>query len=61
VPVTKALAISSLAPFFTIIFSWLFFNQSPNYIQLLSLPLLIIGIFIITDVNFNKLVSLKKK
>jgi drug/metabolite transporter (DMT)-like permease len=61
VPVTKALAISSLAPFFTIIFSWLFFNQSPNYIQLLSLPLLIIGIFIITDVNFNKLISLNKK
>ena len=51
--VTKALAISSLSPFFTIIFAWLFLKQSPTYVQFLSLPLLVIGIFLLTNVKFN--------
>jgi drug/metabolite transporter (DMT)-like permease len=59
--VTKALAINSLSPFFTIIFAWILIGDSPTPAQLLSLPLLVIGIFLLTNVNFTGILSFKKR
>ena len=52
--VTKALAINSLNPIFTMLFSWFLLSQLPTMVQFISLPFLIIAIFILTDFNFNK-------
>ena len=51
--VTKASAISSLSPFFTIIFAWLLLGQAPTPFQIFSLPILIVGIFLLTDVKIR--------
>jgi drug/metabolite transporter (DMT)-like permease len=52
--VTKALTIASLSPLVTMLFSWLILNQKPNMAQLLSFPLIILGILLITDFRFKK-------
>jgi drug/metabolite transporter (DMT)-like permease len=59
--VTKALAINSLSPFFTIIFAWILIGDSPSPVQLLSLPLLVIGVFLLTNVNIKGILSFNKK
>jgi drug/metabolite transporter (DMT)-like permease len=59
--VTKALAINSLAPFFTIIFAWLLIGDSPTLTQLLSLPLLVVGVFLLTNVKFSGILFFQKK
>jgi drug/metabolite transporter (DMT)-like permease len=53
ISVTKALALGSICPFSTIIFSWIIIGQPPTLTQLISLPLLISGIFILIDVKFR--------
>lgn len=58
--VTKALAISSLSPFFTIIFAWIIIGQKATPAQFLSLPLLVVGVFLITNVNIKGIFSLNK-
>lgn len=52
--VTKALAINSLAPVFTVLFAWILLNQAPTYIQLLALPFLIVSILILTNFKFKR-------
>jgi drug/metabolite transporter (DMT)-like permease len=59
--VTKALAINSLSPFFTIIFAWLIIGDNPSPVQLFSLPLLIIGVFLLTNVNFSRIFPVNNK
>ena len=51
--VTKASAIGSLSPFFTIVFAWILLGQGPTPFQIFSLPILIIGIFLLTDVKIK--------
>lgn len=51
--VTKALAINSLNPIFTMLFSWLLLSQSPTAMQFISLPFLILSIIILTDYKFS--------
>ena len=58
--VTKALAINSMSPFFTIIFAYLLIGESPTLIQLLSLPLLIIGVFLLTNVKLKGIFGINK-
>jgi drug/metabolite transporter (DMT)-like permease len=53
--VTKALAINSLSPFFTIIFAWILIGDSPTVAQLFSLPLLVVGVLLLTNVNFSRI------
>ena len=59
--VTKALAINSLSPFFTMIFAFIIIGDSPNYAQLFSLPFLIIGVFLLTNFDFGKFSFKNKK
>ena len=61
ISVTKAVALGSVAPFFTLIFSWLLLQQIPTIWQLVSLPLFVAGVLLLTDqVKFKQsTVSLK--
>ena len=59
--VTKALAIHSTYPFFTIIFAWLLIGDKITLAQFFSLPLLIIGVFLLTNVPFKRIFSLNNK
>lgn len=52
--VTKALALSSLAPAGTVLFAWLLLGQTPTSVQLISLPILIVATVLITNVQFKK-------
>lgn len=56
--VTKALAISGLNPIFTVFFSWLILKESPTFVQIFSLPFLIISVLILTDFRWKKEVSI---
>lgn len=51
--VTRALAIGSLSPIFTVLFAWLLLRQSPTSVQLISLPFLIVAILILTNFKFK--------
>lgn len=53
ISVTKALALGTICPFFTIIFTWIIIGQAPTLAQLISLPLLIFGILLLTDVKIK--------
>ena len=53
--VTKALAINSLNPVFTMLFSWLLLMQLPTPVQFISLPFLVLSIIILTDFKFSKM------
>ncbi len=46
--ITKATALNSITPFFTLIFSYLILNQSPTYWQILSLFPICLGIYLLT-------------
>ncbi|MEI8270559.1 MAG: DMT family transporter [bacterium] len=59
--VTKALAIHSTYPFFTIIFAWLLVGDKITLAQFFSLPLLIVGVFLLTNVSFKRIFSLNNK
>lgn len=59
--VTKALAIHSTYPFFTIIFAWILIGDIITPAQFISLPLLIIGVFLLTNVNLGGIFSLNRK
>ena len=61
ISVTKALALGTLCPFLTIIFTWIIIGQAPTLAQLLSLPFLIFGILLLTDVKINFLSSKTEK
>jgi len=53
--VTKAIALASIAPFFTLFFSWLILGQMPTQWQLLSLAPFIIGVLLLTDqIRFHR-------
>lgn len=53
--VTKAISINSLNPVLTVLFAWLLLHQTPTYVQLISLPFLIISILLLTNFKFKKL------
>lgn len=53
--VTRALAISSLNPVFTVLFSWLIIKEVPTAFQLLALPFLIASVWILTNIRFKKI------
>ena len=53
ISVTKALALGTICPFFTIIFSWIIIGQAPTLAQLISLPFLIFGILLLTDIKIK--------
>jgi len=52
--VTRALAVNSLNPVFTVLFAWLLLRQAPTYVQLVSLPFLIGAILLLTNFKFKK-------
>lgn len=52
--VTRALAINSLNPVLTVVFAWLLLNQAPTYVQLISLPFLIVSILLLTNFKFKR-------
>lgn len=55
ISVTKALALSSLTPFLTLLIAWIFLKQIPNIWQFLSLIPILIGVFLLTDnLKFRK-------
>ncbi|MCC6323422.1 DMT family transporter [Candidatus Nomurabacteria bacterium] len=58
--VTRALAINSINPIFTVLFAWLLLHQAPTYTQLLALPFLIVAILILTNFKFKKEVLVDK-
>ncbi len=49
IPVTKGIALSSMTPFFTIIFAWIILGQAPTIWQFAALPLLVLGVLLLTD------------
>lgn len=52
--VTRALAIASISPAFTALFSWIILGQAPTLVQLISIPFLVAGVCILTNVRFSK-------
>ena len=59
--VTRALAIGSLSPIFTIFFAWLLIGNSPSLSQLFALPILVAGVFLLTNFNFRRIRSFNKR
>ena len=59
--VTRALAVNSLNPAFTVLFAWFLLHQVPTYVQLLSLPFLIASILVLTNFKFNRKSSVAEK
>ena len=59
--VTKALAIHSTCPFFTIIFAWFLLGDKITLAQFFSLPLLIVGVFLLTNVPFKRIFFFNNK
>lgn len=58
--VTRALAITSVGPIFTAIFSWIILGQAPTITQLLAIPFLVASICILTNISiFNKKTKIK--
>lgn len=49
ISITKALALSSVAPFFTLIFAWIILSQAPTVWQLVSLAPFVLGTLLLTD------------
>ena len=49
VTVTKATALSSIAPFFTLLVAWIVLNQMPTVYQLFSLVPFVLGTLLLTD------------
>ena len=49
IPVTKAVALSSVAPIFTILFSYLILKQSPTVWQLMAFIPIFFGLFLLTS------------
>ncbi len=49
ISVTKATALGSIAPFFTLFFAWLILQQAPTIWQLLSLVPFVLGTLLLTD------------
>ena len=49
VSVTKATALSSIAPFFTLFFAWILLSQVPTIWQMLSLVPFVLGTLLLTD------------
>ena len=49
ISITKALALSSVAPFFTLLFAWVILGQAPTVWQLVSLAPFVLGTLLLTD------------
>lgn len=49
ISVTKATALTSMMPLLTLLFAWLILGQVPTIWQFASLPLLVVGVLLLTD------------
>lgn len=49
ISVTKAIALGAFIPFLTLILSWMIFGQAPTWSQIMALPFLIAGTYMLTD------------
>ncbi len=49
ISVTRVIALGSMAPFLTIIISWMFFGTRPELVQLFALVPLCVGVLFLTD------------
>lgn len=47
--VTKAAALSSFGPFLTLVFAWTLLSDIPTIVQLISLPVFIFGVLLLTN------------
>lgn len=47
-PVTQTVSITSVSPLLTMIFAFLMLGQAPEFVQLLSLPPMVAGMFLLT-------------
>ncbi len=47
-PITQTISIASIQPLFTMLFAYLLLGQSPQWMQLLSLPPIALGMFLLT-------------
>ncbi|OGG79945.1 hypothetical protein A3A39_00995 [Candidatus Kaiserbacteria bacterium RIFCSPLOWO2_01_FULL_54_13] len=55
ISVMKAIALSSLTPFLTLLFAWIILNQVPTVWQILSLVPFVLGVLLLTDqIRFRK-------
>ena len=55
IPVTKALALNSITPLFTLLIAWPLLSQTPTPWQFVSLVPMVLGIFLLTDqLKFRK-------
>ncbi|MCA9351797.1 DMT family transporter [Patescibacteria group bacterium] len=46
--VTKAISLSSVSPIFTLVFAYIIFKDQPTLIQIIAVPLSILGIYLLT-------------
>jgi drug/metabolite transporter (DMT)-like permease len=49
ITVTRVIALSSLAPFLTLLIAWVVFGTKPEFLQLIALVPLAIGVVLLTD------------
>ncbi|MBP9850964.1 MAG: DMT family transporter [Candidatus Peribacteraceae bacterium] len=47
-PITQTISITSIQPLFTMIFAYLLLSQSPEWVQMLSLPPIAVGMYLLT-------------
>jgi drug/metabolite transporter (DMT)-like permease len=48
ISITKAISMSNISPIFTLLFSYLILKDNPTIIQLIAIPLALIGIYFLT-------------
>jgi len=46
--VTKSISLSSVSPIFTLIFAYLIFHDEPTFVQIIAVPLSVVGVYLLT-------------
>lgn len=54
ISVTKANALSSISPLFTLLFAWMLLKNTPDIVQILSFIPIFLGVMLLGKVNRNK-------
>lgn len=47
-PITQTISVASIQPLFTMLFAYVLLNQAPEWVQLLSLPPIAVGMYLLT-------------
>ncbi len=47
-PITQTISVASIQPLFTMFFAYILLRQSPEWMQLLSLPPIVVGMYLLT-------------